>query len=391
MMRIGHFDYQIWAQGGIASYIRRISAAQQAMGHAVLYFSKYPSTGTNPAEQPIVVPTDADLYAAAQRHDLDILHAHGPILSPPPSDLAVIRTLHGHTPYCPSGTQYLKRWNRPCDRVYDPVGCLFGHLFDYCGSIRPQKMASNFFRTRQELKVLPNVPVITVSHFLKEHMIQAGYPAESIHVLHLFAPETKNESPPPQVEPPRFLFLGRIVPQKGLDWLLRALQQVQAPVHLDIAGAGYHEAAIRQLSEKLQLGDRVTFHGWVKPQQVESLIRSARALVFPSLWHEPGGTVAFEAMAHSRAVIMSRVGGMPEVVVDGINGLLVQPNDVPSLADAIERLAMDGDLAKTLGETGRQLAIEQYTFPQHLTQLMRLYQSVTQVQLSQPSVDGCSR
>jgi len=158
-----------------------------------------------------------------------------------------------------------------------------------------------------------------------------------------------------------------------VEWLLRALKQVSVPVHLDIAGDGDQEPEMRELCKSLRLDNKVTFHGWVSPQQVETLIQQARALVFPSIWHEPGGTIAFEAMAQSRSVIMSRVGGMPEVVLHEVNGLLTSPNNTRELAACIERLAIDWSLAKRMGDEGRKMATEQYALQIHIHKLMHFY------------------
>lgn len=84
---------------------------------------------------------------------------------------------------------------------------------------------------------------------------------------------------------------------------------------------------------------------------------------------------------------MSRFGGRPEVVLHEGNGLLTEPNNVKELAQSIERLATDWSLAKAMGETGRQLAIEQYAFPHHMDRLMQLYQRVVKFQPSSLSVD----
>jgi len=152
---------------------------------------------------------------------------------------------------------------------------------------------------------------------------------------------------------------------------------VKQPVHLDIAGEGDQKLEMHALTEKLGLSDRVTFHGWVSPDKGIQLIRSARAVVFPSLWHEPGGTVAFEAMANSRAVIMSRVGGMLEVVLPEVNGLLVEPNNTRELTAAIECLASNYSLAVQLGEAGRKMASQQHTLAKHIEGLIHLYEQAT--------------
>ena len=374
-MIIGHYhSEEIWGKGGIASYIRRVSAAQRSLSHKTLYFSKQPSNGNTAEEQPTIVPTAQDLFQHTEKLGVDILHLHGGIDSLPPKHTPVVRTMHGHHPYCPSGSKYLKRQQAPCDRPYSPHGCLWGHFIDRCGSIRPQELHDHFERTWQEKATLQQIPVITVSSFLKEQMVRAGYPEKLIQVLYLFAPETANSAPPPKTETPHVVFLGRIAPEKGLEWLVRSLQRVKVPIHLDIAGEGYFEAKIQRLVQELKLDNQVTFHGWVNPKQVSDLIVDARALVFPSMWHEPGGTVAFEAMAHSRAVIMSQVGGMPEVVLHAINGLIVPPGDIDALAESLERLATDRNLATQLGEQGRKMANEQFALQGHIDKLMHIYQ-----------------
>ncbi len=373
-MIIGHFHQEIWAKGGVATYIRRVSTAQKEAGHQVYYFTQFPCRGLNAAETPAVIPTESELFVQAKALNLDILHLHRSIATIPPQHLPVIRTLHGHSPYCPSGSRYLERWNKPCDRTYNPMGCLWGHMIDHCGSIRPQNLTNNFKQTLQEKMVLSQIPTITVSHYLKEQMLRAGYDAKLIHVLPHFVSDSLSNEPPPSSGTPHFVFLGRISPQKGIDWLLRSLKRVNHPVHLHIAGEGYQESEMKSLTEKLGLKDRVTFHGWVNSAQVNHLIRSARALIFPSLWHEPAGLVALEAMANSRAVIASRVGGIPEMVLPEINGLLVTPNHQNELASSIERLAIDWAFATQLGKRGRETILSQFNLEKHLEHLTELYE-----------------
>jgi glycosyltransferase involved in cell wall biosynthesis len=381
-MIIGHYEQEIWNPGGIATYIRHLSMAQQAMGHEVYFLSKKSCVTRDAIATPIIVPDEKLLFAQARKLKLDILHLHTTIYTPPPADLAVIRTVHIHSPYCPSESKYLGQWNQPCDRAYSFPGCLWGHLIDRCGSVRPKNLSSNFQKTQRELAILSRLPVITVSKFLKEQMIQAGYPEDQIHALTIFAPEVLNYSAPPQAGIPHFVFLGRITPQKGLDWLLQALQKVKVPVHLDIAGEGYKKSEMQQLAQKLGLNEQVTFHGWLSAEQVCGLLNSARALIFPSVWHEPAGFVALEAMAHARPVIASRVGGIPEMVLDQVNGLLVEPNDVEALANRIEHLALDWNLAKKMGETGRKQTIEHFTLQIHHNRLQQLYDQIVEQKIA---------
>lgn len=375
-MKIGHYDHQVWSKGGLASYIRRVAAAQRKQGHEVFFFSKKPSV-TCSTEEEIIVPNNAELFRVAKKHGIDILHTHRALELPPPQDLAVIRTVHGHAPYCPSGSRFLAASGVPCDRSYNPVGCLISRFTDRCGSMRPQKIEQGFRETHNELTTLQNIPIIAVSEFIKSQLLQAGYPPENLHVLHLFAPIIQ-ETPslPQESENPRFVFLGRICEEKGIRWLLNAVSSVPEPIHLDVAGDGYLLAEMKVLAEKLKINDRVVFHGWVTPLEVNRLIADSRALIFPSIWHEPGGTVAFEAMGAARAVIMSRVGGMPEVIIDHEDGLLIEPNDVQQLAHAMSCLATNLVLATKIGKTGYYKVQESFTQEQHMQKLYNLYETV---------------
>lgn len=373
-MKIGHYDPSIWANGGVASYIGRVSQEQKRLGHEVVYFDRLPSHVAGREDEPTIsVTDDAEMFRTCAKRKLDILHVHSTISSTA-CPVPLIRTLHTHQPYCPNGGRFLKRLGQPCNRSYNAIGCACNHLVNHCGSIRPMPMIAGFRATRNEMRTLHTVPTITVSHFLKEQMVRSGYAEDNIHVLHLPAPDVKVTAPPPRGGIPHFVFLGRLTPQKGVDWLLRATKEVTVPIHVDIAGEGYDERKLRCLAAQLGLEDRVTFHGWVSGDKMNSLITQARALVFPSIWHEPAGFVSLDASVNGRAVIASQVGGIPEYVSQDINGVLVEPNNVANLMWAMECLASDWPLANRLGEAGRQIASASFSLKSHVEALMKLYE-----------------
>lgn len=378
-MKIGHYMRGIWEKGGVASYIRRISAAQEAEGHEIVYFDSLAPESSQPVhDRPVrFVRNDAELTSLAASMCLDILHVHTAIAAGTRTSVPTIRTVHGHQPYCPSGSRFLKRTDMPCDRSYGLAGCVWGKLIDRCGSARPGRMIEDFRLTSDELSTLRKIPSLTVSKFLKEQMVRSGHPESSISVLYLPAPVRPDDAPAKQPSPkigvPHFVFAGRLTPQKGVAWLLKAASQVETDIHVDIAGEGYQADELKALSRRLGIADRVTFHGWVDGDKIDALLTQARALVFPSVWHEPGGTVAFEAMVNARAVVMSRVGGMPEIVGDGDTGILVNPGDVNGLARAITHLAVDWHEARLLGDQGYAKVQQKFGFDDHMNQLMGHY------------------
>jgi glycosyltransferase involved in cell wall biosynthesis len=372
-VRIGHYGIRIWDPGGVASYIRRVASEQRAQGHEVLLFDNRPAApDCAPEWRPSVAARDSDLFAQARHAKLDVLHLHSSVSCPPPAGLCVVRTIHTNEPYCPSGMQYRLRRERPCEQVFGIGTCVKGHLIDHCGSLRPQMLRLAVARIQHERRVLPHLRLLAVSEFVRQRLLASGYPGERIHVLPLTAPHYPDAVPPPPGLP-HFVSMGRLVPEKGLTWLLRAWAQVDVPCQLDIAGSGHYRPRLEALVRALNLGGRVRFHGWLEPSRLAALVAQARAVVVPSLWQEPGGTVTFEAMAQGRAVIVSRVGGAAEPVGHGVEGLVITPGDETQLAAAIRQLASDRQLAAAMGVCGQHTARERYGITPHVCHLHEHY------------------
>jgi glycosyltransferase involved in cell wall biosynthesis len=291
----------------------------------------------------------------------------------------VVYTLHNHSPYCPSGTKYLAVSGTCCDRAMSSLGCTWGHLVDGCGSRRPENIIQNFQRSYRELETLKKlrIPVIANSDYVRGQLIRHGLPPEQTVTLHCAIPIPETSTEPLTFEThqnSRILFAGRIVPEKGLEWLLKALTQVERRVHLDVAGEGWDQPRMERLAKKLGVSDRVTWHGWCEREKMDALYRQCYAMVFPSLWHEPAGLVTLEAYARHRPVIASSLGGIPEYVLDGKTGMLIPANDIKNLAAAINELAEDYQKARSFGEEGYTLLLERFTMKNHVKDLQIIYE-----------------
>ncbi len=187
----------------------------------------------------------------------------------------------------------------------------------------------------------------------------------------------------PAADPsPCFVFLGRLEDWKAVDLLLHALQRAttRVPARLEIIGDGPMRAAWTTLCEQLGLGPRVRFLGWLPQQEAAERLRSAHALVLPSLY-ECGGAVVLEAMACGLPVIATRWGG-PCDYLDEECGILVEPTSrdalIGGLADAIERLAAEPELRRKLGERGRERAVARYDWNRKVDAMLEINREALQ-------------
>ncbi len=181
---------------------------------------------------------------------------------------------------------------------------------------------------------------------------------------------------------PTVIFVGRSTRQKGLPVLLRAAAAIDPQAQLVLcAGAPDTPALfteITDLVEGLRAGrDGVVWlPGMLTKPEVIQLLSHATVFVCPSVY-EPLGIVNLEAMACGTAVVASRVGGIPEVVDDGVTGLLVPPDDPGALAGAVNEVLADPVRAAAMGHAGRDRAVTEFGWAAIAERTARLYASLT--------------
>jgi glycosyltransferase involved in cell wall biosynthesis len=184
-----------------------------------------------------------------------------------------------------------------------------------------------------------------------------GFPVGTFEVVHYGIEPAAAPGPPP--ERPALAIVGRLIPIKGHDDLLRALTLLDdVALTLDVVGDGALREPLESRVAELGLGDRVRFLGRVTP--VESALEEAAIVVVPS--HGEGfGLVALEAMERGRAVVASAVGGLPEIVEHGVTGLVVPPHDPTALAGALRELLGDPARVAAMGAAGRRRAVQEFS------------------------------
>jgi alpha-maltose-1-phosphate synthase len=240
--------------------------------------------------------------------------------------------------------------------------------------------------------------VIAVSHGMRADVLDA-YPDLDPARVHVVGNGVDAEAYRPIDDPdvvrglgvdpdrPFALFVGRITRQKGVMHLLAAAEQLPAEVGLVLcAGAPDTPAERQQVAEAVaelqaRRGGVVWIEAMLPREQLVPLITAATVFVVPSVY-EPLGIVNLEAAACGTAVVASAVGGIPEVVADGVTGLLVPYDQADpaafeqGLAERIAELALDPDRARTMGAAGRERVLSEFGWPAIAQQTVEVYSTV---------------
>lgn len=197
------------------------------------------------------------------------------------------------------------------------------------------------------------------------------------------------------VDRPFVLFVGRMTRQKGLYYLLKAIDFIDPKIQIVLCAGGSDTPSLQEELESLVMDLRSRREGvvWI-PEMVSrrttvALYSHATVFCCPSIY-EPFGIINLEAMACGTPVVATAVGGIPEVVADGETGFLIDaglsqvpphdPSDADglarSLADAINRFGADPDLKRRMGEAGRRRVVEQFSWETIARQTLALYESL---------------
>jgi glycosyltransferase involved in cell wall biosynthesis len=188
--------------------------------------------------------------------------------------------------------------------------------------------------------------VVCPSEFMRDLVVSWGCPPERVTVLPNPAPNPAEAARVERANGPALVFAGRLTAAKNLDLALAALADVPG-ARLVVVGDGEERNRLERLATTLGVGERARFLGALPRPQVLGLLATADAVLLSSAWENfPHGAV--EALAMGTPVIATRVGGVPEIVHDGVNGLLVESGDRAGLSAAIARLLADDDLRARL-------------------------------------------
>ncbi|MET0377419.1 MAG: glycosyltransferase family 4 protein [Spongiibacteraceae bacterium] len=312
-------------------------------------------------------------------HNISLAHLHiyygqlsGSILKPlRDRGIPIIQTLHEYKLICPTYSLFAD--GKVCEDCGS--GQFYRAIAKRCnrGSLARSSLSAIEAYVSRLLGAESAVDhFVAVSDFLRDKIIEHGIAPEKITTVHNFIDATQIE--PSHQRGDYVLYLGRLERIKGIATLLDAIEPL-TDVPLVIAGDGNDRDLVRAAEARLGK-TRVDWRGFVGGRELGELIRNARFLVAPSEWYETFGLILIEAFAHGRTVISSRMGGMTEVVDDGIDGLLFEAGNVDALRSAILDLWTAPATTIAMGAAGREKVLARFSPQAHLQQILGVYHKV---------------
>ena len=317
----------------------------------------------------------------------DILHAHNykyvltPSIFKAAKDCGVktVLTLHNYRLICPGGQ--LRRGNEICEECLrkNPARIFWRRG---CASKVSTRVLQGLLYFETKKTVLENVDVfVALTEFSKSRFIEGGLPGERVWVkpnfifdpLATFGAEREEsgrraEDDGAETKRTGAIFVGRLSEEKGARFLLKAWRGLDFP--LTIVGDGPERETLRRNAPS-----NVRFVGEKSRDEVLKLTRSAQFLVFPSICYEGFPMSILEAAALGTPTLASRLGGRPEITIDGETGLLFESRNVEDFRTGARRLISDPSFCRRLGENARRRYERLYTPQKNFETLSAIYRA----------------
>jgi glycosyltransferase involved in cell wall biosynthesis len=306
----------------------------------------------------------------------DVVHIHNlyPLISPSilpecsAQGIPVVMTVHNFRLACPNGL--LLSHGELCHRCLGgrEYWCVFGNCED--SLFKSAGYALRTAAARILRRYYDHVDhFLCLSAFQRDVLIKEGLPADRATVLanpvsFAVGVSSRNESGD------YIAYVGRISPEKDILPLVEAARRLG---DVPFKFAGSHHRMPEVVTQK---PDNCEFLGQLNAVDLERFYHDARMVVFATRCYEGFPTVLLESMFHGLPVVCSRIGGLPEIVEDGITGFLYDPGNVVELADRIRKLWVDPALCRKLGEAGQRRLKEKYDANRLLDRLLGIYEMV---------------
>ena len=316
-------------------------------------------------------------------YPVDIAHLHNIHHQISPSILhslkkrriPVVMTLHDYKMVCASYSMMVH--GKPCEACSG--GRYFGIIKNKCvkGSLAKSCLAAlEMYLHHKYFDIYNNVDIfISPSLFLKDKLAEMGFRKEIIHLPNFIDTNRFNkmdEGKKSHMEN-SVTYFGRITGEKGLWTLLKAAKNVGQEIEIKIIGEGPLRNSLVEMVKKEGIKN-VRFLGYLRGDELYSEIKKSKAVVLPSEWYENNPMSVLEAFALGKPVIGARIGGIPELVKDGITGLTFESGNAEDLRSKIEYLLNNPNNIVEMGKHARTLVKEELDSEKHYVRLMEIYQ-----------------
>lgn len=350
--------------GGIETCVRRLSADLVSRGVDTRVLVPSRSQGIDTTSDAVSVGITSfaqmdELSDAVRNYgpDLVVLHhvGDGRVTDAVRSLYPTIEVVH--TMLC-AGSKLFRRGDRLCGH---PVGarCLVDWYAGPCGTSPSPLVAARALRSaRAYIGGLQRLDAVVVgSTYMRDYLQVEGIHPRRIIVAdlggHRRPMAASRNTAHSNTGDLSVLFVGRVVYNKGLQYLVKAFQELDATFRLEVAGDGWYAPSVRALADKVQPAGRVRFLGNLTGRDLDLVYSEADVVVVPSLCPEPVGLVVGEARRHGVPVVVSDAGGLPEWA-DGDPGVVVVPRaSASALALALRTLSRSTHAADVSGCRGR--------------------------------------
>lgn len=283
----------------------------------------------------------------------------------------VVRFIHDHALLCPREHKFSPWTGQTCTRA-PGAHCLActGGLIRRGGRVsvtRPRGLAAEVSRQAGV------AAWVVASEYLQAHASECGIPGDRIHNVPLFTEGAEQIGTP---EEGHILYAGALNRGKGVDLLVRAMADLPNHLRLTVIGDGPARDRLQAQARRLGVHGRVYFAGSLPRWEVGARMERADVVAVPSRTPETFSLVGLEAASRGVPVVAADVGGIRAWLRDGVNGLLVKPNDAHALAAGLQRVLGDRTLRDDLGREGRRTWLSGFLPSHHASALMDVFTHV---------------
>ncbi len=329
------------------------------------------------------IPYNGQMYkqmmAAIKKNKPDVAHVHNvfPMMSPSiyvalrRSGIPVVQTLHNYRFLCPNGQFFVE--GKVCEDCQEKGFMSAVRKRCVRGSRVTSLMYALAISRAWKSGILPNAidKFVALNNFVADKMVAGGVPRQKIAICGNYIQSTASS-----VADKRgyILYLGRLSDEKGIKTLIKSLSLLDGVV-LKVAGSGPAEEYLK--NKALESGGvQVEFLGHIGGAEKQKIVAEALCTVVPSEWYENFPISVVESMSLGTPVVASKIGGLPDMIEHGVNGMLFEAGNHVDLANSIRSIIENEELASKMAEQSVKAAVSKFGAEEHYRQLMAIYKDV---------------